>query len=79
MSFEEEAQRRWQQHLEELRGRVKRMESGEETLRSRVGSAWIDVTAQEIKRDKDTIKVLEDILARAASKTTGEATGEHMK
>jgi hypothetical protein len=50
------------------------MESGEETLRSRVGSAWLDVTAQEIQRDKATIKVLEDILARVASKTTGKAT-----
>jgi hypothetical protein len=74
MSFDEASQRRWQQHLEELRGRVKRMESGEETLRSRVGSAWLDVTAQEIQRDKATIKVLEDILARVASKTTGKAT-----
>jgi hypothetical protein len=74
MSFEEASQRRWQQHLEELRGRVKRMESGEETLRSRVGSSWVDVTNKEIKRDKDTIKVLEDILARVASKTTGKTT-----
>ena len=68
MSFEEESQRRWQQHLDELRGRVARMESGEETYCSRrLGSPFVDVTAQEIKRDKDTIKVLEDILARAAS------------
>jgi hypothetical protein len=43
-----------------------------------VGSAWLDVTAQEIQRDKATIKVLEDILARVASKTTGKATrGAH--
>ena len=71
MSFEEAAQRRWQEHLEELRGRVRRLESGDETYCSRrLGSPFVDVTAQEIERDKATIMVLEDILARVVSKTT---------
>ena len=72
MSFEEAAQRRWQEHLAELQGRVKRLRSGDENYCSRrLGSPFVDVTTQEIERYKVTIMVLEEILARVASQTTG--------
>jgi hypothetical protein len=73
MSFEEEAIRRWQRHIDELRVYVKQMESGELTLISGLGSGAVNVTDQAIERDKATIKLLEDLLVKLRDRRAGGA------